>query len=191
MILNINFYSKKQKSKKNPQRLIFISVIQNNITWSFINCHVLWNTLVTALYRVNYLPFSQRKQFWTISIDPNFNWNQNFTKLCIKRKITESVMFNDPPGKNGKAKFTTVSLKALSVQIWMRYPCFWFSITVYFQLRFLLKNDSQEAMEKFSYSNNFRIWKTTLFLIFLIRLRFTLVNRSLRSLQLESIEFMV
>ena len=134
----------------------------------------MWNTLeVSTLYRVNYLPFSQRKQIWTISIDPDFNWNENFTLLCIKRKRTVSVILVTLLAKMNETSMFLVF-----------YNCL-FSFEVSFK-KWLIRSNGEIFIFK-QFSN----LKKSLFLIFLIRLRFTLVNRSLRSLHGESIEFMI
>ena len=39
-------------------------------------------------------------------------------------KGTVSVILSDPPCKDANARFTTVPLKALSDQVWIRYSCF-------------------------------------------------------------------
>ena len=49
---------------------------------------------------------------WIIPLDP-----------C---KGTVSVIWSDPPCKDGNARFTTVHIKALSDQAWIRFPCFYF-----------------------------------------------------------------
>ena len=47
----------------------------------------------------------------------NLNWTL---------KGTESVISSDPPCQDGYARFTTVLLKALSAQVWIRNLCFSF-----------------------------------------------------------------
>ena len=42
----------------------------------------------------------------------------------IYSKETLSVISSDPPCKDGITRFTTVPLKALSDQVWIRYTCF-------------------------------------------------------------------
>ena len=52
-----------------------------------------------------------------------FLWKRVFLNFL---KGTVSVISSHPPWKDGNARFTTVTLKASSVQEWIRYPCFCF-----------------------------------------------------------------
>ena len=49
---------------------------------------------------------------------------QDYTEYTICFiKGTVSVISSDPPCKYGNDWFTTVALKSLSDQVWIRYPC--------------------------------------------------------------------
>ena len=58
-----------------------------------------------------------------------FNFRKFKSKRCI-RKRTVSVISCDPPCKSGNSRFTTVPLKSLSDQVWIRSECFCFSAKV-------------------------------------------------------------
>ena len=61
------------------------------------------------------------------------------------------VISSEHTCKGGNYQFTTILLKALFDQLWLRYQCLWSLKSVYFQLWFLYKNDNctfilQESM---------------------------------------------
>ena len=96
------------------------------------------------------------------------NIKKNF-RICIL-KGTVSVISSDPPFKDGNVRFTTVTLKTLFNQVWIRYQCLklW-----NFQKWVLSKNDLSISMPgkhlgiiKIKY---FLTWKTTISSTLLIR----------------------
>ena len=79
---------------------------------------------------------------------------------------TVSVISSDPPCKDGNARFTTVLLKALSDQVWIRYACFCVIKLFYFHLRFLCISCLFETTEKFTEIDTFLVRKQDSFYIF-------------------------
>ena len=97
-----------------------------------------------------------------------------YLNTCLKGTV--SVISNDPLCNNGIFQFTTVSLKALCDQVWIKYQCFCF-IKLFtsfvgsmrkWQTHFLLILSKREIIR----FNTFRLRKTTVSYTFLIRSRF-------------------
>ena len=95
-----------------------------------------------------------------------------FTFIIAKGSV--HVSLRDLPCKDGKARVTTVHVKALSDQVWIRYP--WVCLFELFGFMFGFSkkciSSIKDTMEKLSELTFFEVRKTILSSTLLIRIRF-------------------
>ena len=93
----------------------------------------IWILLLTRMWQQNVCPINE---FVFNLLCMPFSWNWNFRNIGFipisSLKGTVSVTSSGHPCKIGNVRFTTVSLKALSDQVWKRYHCFYFFKSVHF-----------------------------------------------------------
>ena len=119
------------------------------------------------------ITIKQEKYFKGTGVNLTSNsWNgRGFQILStVPFKETVSVISSDPSCKDGNARFTTIPLKPLSDQVFVRYQCFGFFKLFIFICGFSARkwsNGETHKNKRFSSQKKMTISST-----FLIRLRF-------------------